>query len=682
MKYLSKYKNTAYFVCLLPFLLTTPNANADKTETSYLDMQLEDLLTLEVTTASKKKQPLHEVATAIFVITQEDIRRSGVTSIPEALRMAPGIQVARMDSNKWAISSRGFNSQFANKLLVMIDGRSVYTPSFSGVYWDAQDTMLEDIDRIEVIRGPGATVWGANAVNGVINIITKHAGDTQGGLLVAGGGNQEKALASMRYGQQTSEDTFSRFYLKYNDRDGSFATTTNEDNGDEWKTARAGFRVDTQRSDKDSLTFQGDIYHNDENQIINQWKDPSDPNNAVFAPFYLATNINDTVESSGWNVMTKWQHIIDDDSSTNLQIYFDQTDRNEGFLRQQHGTFDIDFQHQFIVDKNHDIIWGLGYRNIRADYENTFMVSFLPATQNLDLYSAFIQDEIELIENTLRLTIGSKFENNEFTGTEIQPSARLLWLANERNTFWASVSRAVRTPSLLEKTSSTVGSIAPIPPTFSPLVLRVLGNQSITSEELFAYELGYRFLPKENLSFDLALFYNDYNDTIVFEAPPTPVPTGIIFDNTGFGHSHGLELSVDWRVLEWWRLQSNYSYLKVSGFLGKSADASGINSVNENSYPSNQFSVRSLMDINEKVSFDTWIYYVGKINQSSFSQNTSIDAFTSVNIRLAWLPQKDLEFSLAGHNLLDEHHAEFIGEIILPQAEIHRSVYAQVRWNF
>ncbi len=649
----------------------------------YLDMQLEDLLTLEVTSVSKKKQPLNEVAAAIFVITREDIRRSGVTSIPEALRMAPGIQVARMDANKWAITSRGFANQFSNKLLVMIDGRSVYAPSFSGVYWDAQDTMLEDIERIEVIRGPGAAVWGANAVNGVINIITRDASETQGGLLVTGGGNQEKTLASLRYGIASSEDTFARFYLKYNNRNSSYNPALSSETGDNWETARAGFRVDNQSGKKDSWTLQGDVYHNDVNQILNEWKNPADQANAAFAPFYLERNIKDPVDSSGWNLLSRWQHQIDDDANTSLQVYFDQTDRAEGFLRQQFDTFDIDFQHQFRALPEHEIIWGLGYRNIRSKYENTFSVSFVPDNRNLDQFSAFIQDEIELITDTLRLTIGSKFENNEITGTEIQPNARLIWFVNNRNTLWASISRAVRTPSQLEETSSTVGAIAPLPPTFTPVIFRVLGNPGINSEELIAYETGYRFRPRENLSFDLTLFFNDYHDVIVFESVSTvPGPSDIIFNNTGSGYSNGLELTIDWYVMEWWRLQPNYSYLNVSGFLGTSGDPDIANRLNENSYPEHQISLRSLMDLSEKVSLDVWIYYVDRLQKTSFSQAEPIPAYTSANVRISWRPQRKLELSITGQNLFDQTHAEFTGEFILPQTEVHRSIYAQLNWSF
>jgi iron complex outermembrane receptor protein len=652
----------------------------------YLDMPLEALLSLEVTSVSKKKQRLSEVAAAVFVITQEDIRRSGVTSIPEALRMAPGIQVARLDANKWAITSRGFDTQFANKLLVMIDGRTVYTSSFSGVYWDAQDTLLEDVDRIEVIRGPGATLWGANAVNGVINIITRQADQTHGGLLVAAAGDEEKGIASLRYGAEIGADTDARVYLKYNDRDSSYATTLNDDANDDWQSLRGGFRVDGRNRQTDNWTVQGDIYDSDENQSINLWKDPANPANAVYAPYYLAAGTPDTVDSSGWNLLGKWDHLFSEKSNATLQLYYDHTERSEVFIGQQHDTFDIDLQHHIRAFGNNEIIWGLGYRRIEDDFDNTFQVAFLPDTRTLNLSSAFIQDEIELLPQTLRLTVGSKYEHNDFTGTEIQPSIRLVWLPNARNTLWGSISRAMRTPSRVEYGSQVVAAIVPdfstTPPTFNPIYS--IGNDAFESERLLAYEAGYRLQAMENLSVDLALFYNDYDNLQNFEhTTVSPLPTNVYFDNKLSAHSYGMELVIDWRPTEWWRLQTNYSFIDISSTLDNdSTDTDGINKVSEGSSPKHQLSVRSMMDLGNKVNLDIWAYYVDDLEKTSFSVNVPVPAYTSVNIRVAWRPLAKLELSLTGQNLLDDHHLEFVGENLLTRTEVERSVYGQIRWDF
>ncbi len=642
-------KSTAFLYALLSTALLAPPAQAQDSLESYLDMPLEDLLSMEVTSVSKKKQRLNEAAAAIYVITQEDIRRSGVTSIPEALRMAPGLQVAKIDSNKWAISSRGFNTQFANKLLVLIDGRTVYTPSYSGVYWDVQDTLLEDIDRIEVIRGPGATLWGANAVNGVINIITKQAGETQGGLLVAGAGNEEQAMASLRYGAKMNAYTQGRFYLKYNDRDSSYFPALDDQAGDAWQNLRGGFRLDTQASEADSWTLQGDVYAMDADQTLNLWQDPADPANAGYAPFYLAANLPDQVESSGWNLLGRWDHLISSHSNIRLQLYYDHTKRAESFNVQEHDTLDIDFQHQFELFEVHDLVWGLGYRHIEDDFSNTYNVSFLPASQSADLVSAFVQDEITLLPERLHLTLGSKFEHNGFSGYEVQPSIRLVWLPTESSTLWGSVSRAIRTPSRLETGSRIVANIFPIPPLYTPMVVYTNGNEAFESEKLLAYEVGYRFQPGETLSFDLATFYNEYDNLQNFER--TSLPTDQLFDNKLSAHSYGMELVIDWRPLEWWRLQTNYSVIRISSQLdSNSTDPADIKDVIEGSTPRHQFSLRSMMDLSRQVALDLWLYHVNQLERTSFSVPLSVSDYTSLNARLAWHPNENLEFALVGHN--------------------------------
>ena len=668
--------------CLIPSLAMSLPAQANEAIDDFLDMPLEDLLSLEVVSVSKRKQLVSEAAAAVFVITQEDIRRAGVTSIPEALRLAPGIQVGRIDANKWAITSRGFDNQFANKLLVLMDGRTVYTPSFSGVYWDVQDTMLEDIDRIEVIRGPGATIWGANAVNGVINIITRRAQDTQGGLVSAGAGNEEKAFASVRYGTSLGEDTHGRLYLKYNSRDSSYAVATDGDAGDDWKSLRAGFRVDSQASRRDTVTVQGDFYDDDENQTINVWKDPADPANAIYAPFFLVPNVADRVDSAGWNLLGRWTHTLSGESDTSLQVYYDHTRRKESFLKQVHDTLDIEFQHRFRPLDTHEVVWGLGYRRIQDAFNQTFQAEFIPDRRNLDLYSAFAQDEIELIPDRLRLTLGSKFEHNEFTGYEVQPTVRVAWMADPSHTLWGAVSRAVRTPSRVEAGSRVVAAITPLPPPAGPLVLNSLGTEAYGSEKLLAYELGYRFRPRERLSLDLALFHNDYNDLRSFEAAPGAPPGTLVFANKLSAHSNGLEMAVDWRPLEWWRLQPNYSYIRISASPSGSSTDANSNEVAEESSPRHQFSLRSLMDLNNNVTLDLWVYYVDGLGRTALSVDRPVSDYTSVNARLAWHPRRRLELSLAGQNLLNKRHREFVGENIGIQTEVERSVYGQVRWNF
>jgi iron complex outermembrane receptor protein len=675
------------FPCTLVLLtILTGPASADESVESYLSLDLKDLLSIEITSVSRKKERLSEAAAAVFVITQEDIRRTGVTTIPEALRMAPGLQVAKLDSNKWAISSRGFNAQFANKLLVLIDGRTVYTPAYSGVYWEVQDTLLEDIDRIEVIRGPGATLWGANAVNGVINIITKKAVDTQGGLLVVGAGNEEKGFTHLRYGGKLSEGTYGRGYIKYNKRDSSFAPTLDRDAGDEWQVLRGGFRVDGTVS-SDQWTLQGDVYDADENQIVRSvFRDPSDPANNPPDPAspYSELNVPDNFDASGWNLLGRWDRQLAERSHAMLQVYYDHNERKEEILGQTHDTLDIEFQHQFRPLARHDIVWGLGYRRIEDEFDNTFGVSLLPSTRTINLTSAFIQDEIDIAPETLRLTLGSKFEHNDYTGLEILPSVRLLWLPRPGHTLWTSISRAVRTPSRVERSSRIVASVIPAmppaPPGTPPAILAILGSEDFDSEDLTAIELGYRVQPADALSLDLALFYNEYKNLQTFEQLSF---VDFNFDSKGDSTSRGLELAMDWRVREWWRLQANYSFLDISANIASDSNDQFSAAVVEGSSPRHQFYVRSIMDLASDWSLDVWVNYVDDLSATSFSlEPVDIPGYTSVNLRLAWQPKKDVELSLVANNLLDERHAEFAGENFITPTEVERSVYGQIRWDF
>ena len=633
---------------------------------AYLDMPLEQLLTLEVTSVSKKRQKLSEAAAAVFVITQDDIRRSGVTSIPEALRMAPGVQVAQASANKWAISARGFNGLHAQKLLVLIDGRSIYTPSYSGVYWDVQDTLLEDVARIEVIRGPGATLWGANAVNGIINIITKQAADTQGGFVTLGAGSEEKSFGGFRYGAKLGDSGHGRLYLKYFDRDSYTFDTTDTDAKDGWDGLQGGFRADLQLTAQDVLTLQGDSYKMDEERLFSRILLPGAP--------FQRTQVSDSLDASGWNLLARWEHALSDSSSSTLQVYFDHTERDELLIGQMHDAFDIDFYHNLKAGKQHNIIWGLSYRRVEDDFDNTFSVTMSPASRNTDLYGTFIQDDIELLPDQLHLSLGSKFEHNYYTGFEMQPSARLLWTPDERQTLWSAISRAVRTPSRLEDSAN-------IPIMTFPVTRAIKGVDDLDAEELIAYELGYRIHPTDNLSFDIAAFYNDYDDVRSMES----VSSTLVFANKLYGEAYGLEVATDWRPQDWWRLQASYSYLRTAMHLDSNGADTSTEYITEESSPDHQFSLRSSMDISHSWELDLWGYYVGQLPASgtaALRSGTKIDSYVSLNARLAWRPFSDLEFAVVGQNLLDNRHMEFIGESITTPTEIERSVYGQVRWNF
>ncbi len=387
--------------------------------------------------------------------------------------MAPGLQVAQIDSNKWAISARGFNGIFANKLLVLIDGRTVYTPLFAGVYWNLQDTMLEDIERIEVIRGPGATLWGANAVNGVINIITKRAEDTQGGLVTGGFGTEERGFGGVRYGGKLGDDSHYRVYAKYFNRDDS-PRSSGGDIADDWDFFRAGFRADWNFSETDTLTFQGDIYKGDAGQttfIV-----------LPGPPFMIEAD--DTVDVAGGNVLVRYTHIFSDTSDLYLQLYYDRTERDEQIFSEDMDIFDIELRHRFRFSERHEIIWGLGYRHIIDEAIGSFGLSFEEERHKEHVAGAFIQDEITLVEDRLRLTLGSKFEHDKHAGWKIQPNARILFTPSDRQTVWAAVSHADRTPSRFNH--DAILNYASFPP---GVVLRLLGSDDFGAEELTAFEL-------------------------------------------------------------------------------------------------------------------------------------------------------------------------------------------------
>ena len=506
------------------------------------DLSLEELMNIEVTSVSKKGQPLSQAAAAIFVITQEDIRRSGVTSIPEALRMAPGINVAKVDGNKWAITARGLNDRYANKLLMLIDGRTVYSPVFAGTYWELQDYVLEDIDRIEVIRGPGGSLWGANAVNGVINIITKKAKDTQG-VLASTVAGKEEGIGTVRYGGAVGSDLHYRVYGKYFNRDTAYSSPTGAH--DDWRAGRGGFRADWAASSHDTVTVQGDYSEGRAGQRQTLA--------TLSTPF--SRTINEDAGLFSHNLLTRWTHQLEGGSETSLQLYYDLYRRDTTALAERVQTYDIDFQHRFALPLRQEIVWGLGYRLMSDQFRNSINTQVLKDSRNISLYSAFLQDEIRLIPDRLSLTLGSKFLHNDYTGFEIQPSARILWQAAPAHTFWAAASRAVRTPDRFREDGTV--NVAGTPFGF----VQIQGNNQQQSETVVSYELGYRTSLFEQLSLDIAIFYNHYDNLVYAQSVSTFASR--LANNTS-GHTSGIEVAADWRPLEWWSLRPALTYFQAT----------------------------------------------------------------------------------------------------------------------
>jgi iron complex outermembrane receptor protein len=673
-------------VILLP--LFSNGACAALPPVDLTELTLEDLMNIRVTSTSRRPQSVAESAAAVFVITQEDIRRSGVTSIPEALRMVPGVQVARIDGNKWAISARGFNGRFANKLLVMIDGRSVYTPLFSGVLWDAQDTVLEDIERIEVVRGPGASLWGANAVNGVINIVTKRARDTQGGLFVAGGGTEEQGFSTLRYGGEFNDDAFYRAYIKYFNRDSQeFIDDGHAE--DDWQVGRAGFHMDWEPDDSpDAITVQGDIYRGVVGTTGRQF--------SLAPPFSQTVDTDDDI--FGANLLGRWTHDFEDGSDMALQVYYDLVSGDELGIQLREQTFDVDFQHHFLIGDRNDIIWGLGYRLVGADFDDSFTVSLDDDHRTDHLVSAFVQDDITLVEDELRLTLGSKFEYNTYTDFEIQPTARLLWTPDEQQSIWLAASRATRTPSQAEDSAELNTVLAPgdaANPFPNPFVLSVLGDSHLSSEDVLAFELGYRIRPTNDFSVDVAAFYNIYDNLssveteslVITPSPPFPpvfclvfpLPGCLItgnsrFDNLGSAESYGFEVATDWRPESWWRLQGAYTYLHMDI---DHDGAGGFTVHSEGRDPTHQLSLRSSFDLGEDWELDFWGRYVSELPERG------VDSYFTFDMRLGWRPTDGVELAIVGQNLVSSDQLEFTPELVdTTPTEVQRAVYGKVTVNF
>lgn len=610
--------------------------------TDLKKLSVEELLDIEVTSVSRRLERLFDASSAVQVIGSEEIRRSGATRLPEVLRLAPNLHVAQIDSTNFAITARGFNNGIGNKLLVMIDGRTVYTPMFAGVFWDVQDTLLEDIDRLEVISGPGGTVWGANAVNGVISVTTKSAADTQGLLVHAGAGEELENYGDFRYGGAVSPDLHYRVYGKYVDRDSTLLP-----NGAAWtddaRSRRAGFRMDWNASQRDLVTVQADVYD-------------AESSRALDASHVLA---------DGGNILSRWERELSADSNLKLQFYYDRAHR---FIGGQYtddvDTFDLDFQHQFELGARHGIIWGLGYRQIENTFTSTPFFAFLPSRLSHQLYSTFIQDEIALIPERLTLTAGTKLEHNDYTGLEVQPSVRLTSRLTDKQTAWSAISRAVRTPGRIDRDFYI--------PQSPPFLIE--GGPDFVSEVLIAYEAGYRVQPVDRLSVNLATYYNDYTHLRSVEAMgPAPVFFPFQVRNGLAGRSYGAELTAEYRPTSRIRLVGSYQYLNVR--LHPVAGSNDTTSVAaEAKDPDRQVMLRSAIDLTDKLQFDAALRYVSGID------NDTVPDYEELDLRMAWRPWSRLELALVGQNLLHKRHVEFSD--LANRKEIERTIYGKLTWGF
>jgi len=689
------------FFALVPVsALSNPGIN-DNISSDLSELSLEELMSIEVTSVSKKPEKLADAAAAIFVITREDIRRSGATCLPEALRMAPGLNVARVDSSKWAVSTRGFLSRFSNKLLVLIDGRSVYIPCYSGVYWEFQDVMLEDVERIEVIRGPGATLWGANAVNGVINIITRHASKTQGGVLALGAGTEEQGFVNARYGAALGENSFGRIYLKAFKRDG-VEDEFEDDLGDDWNTVRGGFRVDSEMGNDDEFTIEGDFFTSEIDQVYDF---PSIENE--YAPYFF-TRVDDQARTSGGNILARYNKVISPSASLTIQTYYDYLDMDISFISEKRENLDLDMQYRFALGRRHDLICGLGYRYTVDKYSNTPITRFDPGDKEDDLFSAFIQDEITLIEDYLWLTLGSKYEHNDYSGSELQPSGRLFWSISSVHKLWAAASQAVRTPARMEQDMTLLNSVIPPFAGFNQAPIKVstflAGKDAYDSEDLTSYEMGYRFIPSALVSFDITAFYNEYDnlrtirvdlDSASFQLPNI-INVPFSFTNDLEASSYGFELAAKWQPVDWWKWDFAYSYLYYDFDFGSKAPLQlfgmpipelsdyNVDKLATSSAPKHQISVCSFTKLTDNLETNIWFRYIDQSSAISLNKmsHVGIDSYFTIDANLIWRPWEDIELSLVGQNLLEDEHPEYVQEIYSVGTKIERSIYGKVTYRF
>jgi iron complex outermembrane receptor protein len=642
--------------------VAAPQGSESRAATDALkSLSVEELMNVEVTSVSRRPERLLEAPAAIQVLSNEDLRRSGASNLPSALRLANNLDVAQENAHEWVISARGFSSDVGNKLLVLMDGRTLYTPLFSGVFWDRQDYVLEDLDRIEIISGPGGALWGANAVNGVINIISKSSADTKGLFVEAGGGDELHALASVRYGGALTEHATYRVYGKYSDRDNqTFANDV--PSHDAWHTAQGGFRIDSQPPGRDSFTLQGDFYRNEEQ---------------------ITTGGDASV--NGANLLGRWSRQFSESSNMSLQLYYDRTHLElpvppvvfapAGTFEDDLDTYDLDFQHSIQLDNRHHLTWGLGFRFTQDEVVNAPGIAFFPTELDQVLYSAFVQDEIALREQ-LVLTLGSKVEHTDYTGVEVEPSVRMQWNLSDRASLWGAVSRAVRTPSRIDREISQ--------PSPGFLIVILQGGANFDSESVVAYELGYRAQLGARLTAAVSTFFNDYDDLRSTSlSPPDPVfnlPFPFFFENNLEGETYGFELSTTFQALDRWRLHGAYRVLQADIDV-KAGRTDFNNALNETNDPEQQLSLRSSLDLPGSVQLDAGLRWVDtrKVNDSGVPRQ--VPDFLELDVRLAWNPTRALELSLVGRNLLDGQHPEF-GVPGPTRVEIERSIYGKLVWRY
>lgn len=657
-------------VCLLCY----PAATAQNAQTDLSSLSLEDLASVEISSVSRKEEKLSTAAAAVYVISNQDIRRSGLTSIPELLRTVPGLDVMQIDANKWSVTTRGFSERYADKTLVLLDGRTLYSPLTSGVSWDVEETVLEDVERIEIVRGPGATLWGSNAVNGVINIITKQTKFTQGTLVSGMGSVQDRNSSTIRHGGSLGSRAHYRVYGKYLDRDGS-VDASGGPSPDGWHDLRGGFRTDWNVSDTSNLTFQGDLYRGQAGTTV-----PG----LISLTQALTGLLIDKTKIAGGNVLGRWTQ-TSTHLDTTLQGYFDLANRNEaGVLGEFRHTFDLDLTQRYLRGRSNDILWGGDFRSNTDRTVGSLNISFNPASRSTQLYGLFGQDELTLIPNKLKLTFGSKLEHNFYSGFSLQPNVRVIWLATERSSLWGAISRASESSSRTDADVRTNDSVN-LDPNGTVVLSSTFGTAHLPPENVDAFETGFRLQPKRIITLDIASFYNQYSNRHTAE-PGTPYfedslgPRHLLrptYTRSNIsGETHGLEVLARAKPAKEWDLSASYTIFEIH--LHKSASSIDFTTGpdSEGSSPRNEYQLHSSLHLPHTIVLDTALYYVGELAAPH------IKAYARVDLQVGWQPTRSLEVSAGGRNLFQAEHYEF-GSGNLFQAEpIARSAYLRSTWRF
>lgn len=652
---------------LLGLLCCCQQANADPLST-LKSLPLEELMRVEVSIVSKAPLALADSPAAVHVITSRQISQSAADNLPDLLRMVPGLSVARIDANKWAVTSRGFNNELANKLLVMIDGRSVYTPLFSGTFWGMNDLLLEDIERIEVIRGPGASVWGANAVNGVINIVTKNAADTTGTLLSASLGSEQRQ-GGARSGGALADNGHYRVYAKYRNQDDS-VFVGGGDASDHWDDTRGGFRLDWRRG-ADTFQLQGDAYRGDFGDSLPILD---------MAPPDFSRVLNDQIDVAGSNLLLRWGRRQAPGIESEFQAYLDYNYRQQWIIEERRKTLDLSYQQARTNPHGNQLVWGLGYRLGMdhlpdGDTARGQLHFFTPKRRQDQLFSTFAQYDHPLLAERLWLTLGSKLEHNDYSGFEVQPSVRLRWKPGSDSLLWAALSRAVRTPSRAEHDILfPLFLIDEGPP---PTMLTLVGNRDFEAEELLAWEVGYRFHPRPDLAYDLALFYNDYDQLQTLE-PAGFIPLPIGFPAIGAlvepanrlrGDVYGLELAVNWSPTPDLSLQASYSFLEME-LHAKAGSLDPLPEINEGFSPEQQLGLLASYQLSDRLALHVWTKYTDRLPRLEIGDYVQLDS------SLQWSLSPATSVTLGGRNLLNPDQRQFSSGVV--PSEIEREFFIRL----